>query len=142
MNYLADDLKEYARSYQYLNDDTAWVDEIEKEEWKKNAKHIMFSSYFQNQLNLLGEDFIEVIYDDFSDIENNENKIDDELIQGCQRFLDEMKRVEHEKKKKEEEERIASERREARRNYWAQQLYSDKSQGMTIIIPENSKLKK
>ena len=69
MNYSADDLKEYARSYQYLNDDTAWVDEIEKEDWKKNANHIMFSSYFQNQLNLSGEDFVEVIYDDFSDID-------------------------------------------------------------------------
>ena len=68
MNYLADDLKEYARSFQYLND-TTWVEESEKEEWKKNAKHIMFSSYFQNQLNLSGEDFVEVIYDDFSDID-------------------------------------------------------------------------
>lgn len=71
MNYSADDLKEYARTFQYLNDDTVWGDEIEKEEWKKNAKHIMFSSYFQNQLNLSGEDFIEVIYDDFSDIDNS-----------------------------------------------------------------------
>ncbi len=71
MNYSSDDLKEYARSYQYLNDDTAWVDEIEKEEWKKNAKHIMFSSVFQNQLNFSDEDFVEVIYDDFSDIDNS-----------------------------------------------------------------------
>ena len=75
-------------------------------------------------------------------IDNKMNKIDDELIHGCQRFLDEMKRVELEKKKKKEEERIASEEREARRKYWAQKLYSDESQGMTIIIPENSKLKK
>ena len=29
----------------------------------------MFFSYFQNQLNLSGEDFVEVIYDDFSDID-------------------------------------------------------------------------
>ena len=71
MNYSADDLKEYSRSYQYLNDDTAWVDKIEKEEWRKNAKHIMFSSYFQNQLNLSNEDFVEVIYDDFADIDNS-----------------------------------------------------------------------
>lgn len=70
------------------------------------------------------------------------NKIDDELIQGCKRFLNEMNRVELEKKKKEEEERVASEEREARRKYWAQKLYSDESQSMTIIIPENSKLKK
>lgn len=77
-----------------------------------------------------------------NNIDNIMNKIDDELIQGCKRFLDEMNRVEQEKKKKEEEERIASEKRETRRNYWTNKLYSDKSQGMTIIIPENSKLKK
>ena len=70
------------------------------------------------------------------------NKIDDELIQGCKRFLDDMKRVESEKKKKEEKERIALEEREARRKYWAQKLYSDESQAMTVIIPEDSKLKK
>ena len=68
MHYSAVKLKEYARSFQYLND-TTWVEEWEKEDWKKNAKHIMFSSYFQDQLNLSGEDFVEVIYDDFSDID-------------------------------------------------------------------------
>ena len=67
-NYPADKLKEYAQSFQYLKDSN-WVEEWEKEDWKKNAKHMMFSSYFQNQLNLSGEDFVEVIYDDFSDIE-------------------------------------------------------------------------
>lgn len=91
---------------------------------------------------LSDEDFVEVIYDDFSDIDNDKNKIDDELIQGCKRFLDEMKRVELEKKKKEEEERKVSEERKASRNYWAQKLYSDESQGVTIIIPDDSKLKK
>ena len=141
MDYSADKLKEYARSFQYLKD-TNWVEEYKKEEWKKNAKHITFSSYFQNQLDLSNEDFVEVIFDDFSDIDNNKNNIDDELIQGCKRFLDEMKRVELEKKKKEEEERKVSEERKARRNYWAQKLYSDESQGVTIIIPDDSKLKK
>ena len=141
MNYSADDLKEYACSYQYLKD-TDWVEEYKKEEWRKNAKHITFSSYFQNQLDLSNEDFVEVIFDDFSDIDNDKNNIDDELIQGCKRFLDELKRVELEKKKKKEEERKASEERKARRNYWAQKLYSDESQGVTIIIPDDSKLKK
>ena len=69
MNYMADELKEYARSFQYLKD-TTWLEELEKENWKKNAKHIMFSSYFQNQLNLTAEDFVEVIFDDYSDICN------------------------------------------------------------------------
>ena len=68
-NYSADKLKEYARSYQYLQE-SAWVEESEKEDWKKHAKHIMFSSVFQNQLNLSNEDWVEVIYDDFSDIDN------------------------------------------------------------------------
>lgn len=67
-NYSSNDLKKYAQSYQYLKD-TTWVEEWEKEDWKKNAKHIMFSSYFQNQLYLSGEDFIDVIFDDFSDID-------------------------------------------------------------------------
>ena len=68
-NYLADDLKKYAHSYQYLQE-SAWVEESEKEEWKKHAKHIMFSSVFQNELTLSDEDWVEVIYDDFSDIDN------------------------------------------------------------------------
>ena len=68
MHYSADNLKEYARSFQYLKD-TTWLEEWEKEEWKKNAKHIVFSVFFQNQLNLSGEDFVEVIFDDFSDID-------------------------------------------------------------------------
>lgn len=68
MHYSADNLKEYARSYQYLKE-TTWLEEWKKEEWRKNAKHITFSSYFQNQLNLSSEDFVEVIYDDFSDID-------------------------------------------------------------------------
>ncbi len=68
MNFTADGLKEYAHSFQYLEDDTAWVEEPEKEDWKKNAKHIMFSSAFQDQFTLSNEDLVEVIYDDFSDI--------------------------------------------------------------------------
>ena len=68
MDYSADNLKEYACSFQYLKD-TNWVEEYEKEEWKKNAKHITFSLYFQNQLDLSSEDFVEVIFDDFSDID-------------------------------------------------------------------------
>lgn len=67
-DYPADKLREYAQSFQYLKD-LNWG-ERKKEDWKKNAKHIMFSSFFQNQLNFSGEDFIDVIYDDFSAIDN------------------------------------------------------------------------
>ena len=67
INYRAESLKEYAHSFQYYKDQ-CWLEDSEIEEWKKDAKHIMFSSVFQNQLTLNNDDFIEVIYDDFSDI--------------------------------------------------------------------------
>lgn len=73
MDYLADDLKEYARSFQYLKEDT-WLDDYKKDEWKKHAKHILFSSFFQNQLILSDDDSVDVIFDDFSDIINSELK--------------------------------------------------------------------
>ena len=73
MDYLADDLKNYALSFQYLKEDT-WLNDYKKEVWKRHAKHIMFSSFFQNQLSLSDEDFVDVIFDDFSDILNSELK--------------------------------------------------------------------
>ena len=68
MNYTSDDLKEYAQSFQYLKDST-WIEEWEKEGWKKDAKHIMFSDYFQNKLDFASGESIDVVFDDFSDIE-------------------------------------------------------------------------
>lgn len=69
MNYPADQLKEYATSYKYY-EDNGWFDEDEDvADWKDNAKQIMFSSVFENQLVFEKDDFIEVIYDDFSDLE-------------------------------------------------------------------------
>jgi hypothetical protein len=73
MNYSADNLKEYVRSYKYLKGN-AWLNKKE-DEWKKHAKHIMFSSVFQNQLILSDDDIVEVIYDDFSDIKQAANTI-------------------------------------------------------------------
>ena len=69
-------------------------------------------------------------------------KIDDELVNACQNLVKELNRVEAEKEKKREEERLASEQREARRDYWAEKLYSDYSQPMTLIKLEDSKFKK
>lgn len=66
MHYSSEDLKEYARSLQYLRDCNWPASKVE--EWKKHAKHVMFSPLFQNQLVLSDEDFVEVIYDDFGDI--------------------------------------------------------------------------
>lgn len=68
VNDSADGLKEYARSFQYLKE-TTWLEDAKKDEWRKYAKHVMFSSVFQNQLTFSEEDFVEVVYDDFRDIE-------------------------------------------------------------------------
>jgi hypothetical protein len=67
-NRSADSLKEYVRSFQYLKDYGRAVENFDVENWKKNAKHISFSSYFKNDLILSKEDFIEVVFDDFGDI--------------------------------------------------------------------------
>ena len=72
LNYTADRLREYARTYEYLNGYDGW-DSPDVEEWKKEAKHIMFSSVFQGQTNLSDTDFVEVIYDDFRDLINAKN---------------------------------------------------------------------
>lgn len=69
MDLPSDQLKEYATSYKYY-EDTGWFErDKDVAEWKKNAKQIMFSSLFANQLEFEKDDFIEVIYDDFKDLE-------------------------------------------------------------------------
>ncbi len=68
LNYSADSLKEYARSYQYLRDCEEVTNDFDMEDWKKHAKHISFASFFKNEVVLNEGDFIEVIFDDFSDL--------------------------------------------------------------------------
>lgn len=72
----------------------------------------------------------------------NKNEIDDELVRACQNLVKEIDRVQQAKKAKKEEEEKAEAEKEARRDYWAEKLYSDYSEPMTLIIPEDSKFKK
>ena len=65
-----------------------------------------------------------------------------ELVEACGKLVKELNRVEEAKKKRAEAEKEAEAQREARRDYWAEKLYSDYSQPMTLIIPEDSKFKK
>lgn len=64
-------------------------------------------------------------------------KSDEELVEGCKRFLEEMKRIEAAKAKKAEEEK----QKETRRQYWAKVLHLTDRQGVSIIIPKNSKFR-
>ena len=67
MDMPADKLKSYVRNYEYLMN-YGWIKNSTHDEWRKNARHIMFSSVFQGNLKLSKDEFIEVIYDDFADI--------------------------------------------------------------------------
>ena len=69
-NYSSNSLKEYVRSYQYLKDYNTVTNELDEEEWEKHAKHISFASFFKNEVFLTEDDFIEVVFDDFSDLES------------------------------------------------------------------------
>ena len=66
---------------------------------------------------------------------------DDELVQGCQRYLDTLKKRSIEVEKKREEERKIEERKRVRREYWRKILYGGKGHGLTVIVPEDSKFK-
>lgn len=69
MNYSANDLKEYALSCKF-HEDSTWLESEDIESWRENAQQITFSSFFQNEVLLTEEDFVEVIYDDFKDLES------------------------------------------------------------------------
>ncbi len=71
MELSADDLLKYARSRQYLKNES-WNTSSDKERWEKHAKQITFASFFRNEIKFDDDDFVEVVYDDFSDIINSQ----------------------------------------------------------------------
>lgn len=68
MNYSAKELKEYAVSCMF-QEDSKWLESEDIESWREDAKQIKFASFFQNDVILSSKDFVEVIYDDFKDLE-------------------------------------------------------------------------
>ena len=72
-------------------------------------------------------------------------KIDDELRQACQRYLDERKRRENllgldpESLRKAE---LEEKKREMRREYWRRKLYGGNSGAITYIVTGNTSNKK
>lgn len=68
-------------------------------------------------------------------------KIDEELIQGCQRYLDELKRRAKILEEQKAEQRKIEEQKIIRREYWRKVLYGH-GRGLTsFIVPEKSKFK-
>lgn len=72
MNKSADELVAYTKSRKYI-DEVTWDDEKDKEDWINHGKQIQFSEYFSGtskELLLSEDDFVEVVFDDFKDLES------------------------------------------------------------------------
>ena len=67
-------------------------------------------------------------------------KIDDELVKGCHRYLDTLHERTSIVEKQREEQRKAEEQRAARREQWRKMLYESDEKGISLIIPEGSRL--
>lgn len=69
-------------------------------------------------------------------------KIDDELVRGCERYLKTLRERTAIVEKQREEQRKAAEQRAARREHWRKIFYGSNEKGISLIIPEGSRLKK
>ena len=67
-------------------------------------------------------------------------KIDDELIKGCERYLSTLKEKTRIVEQQREEQLKAEEQRAARREHWRKMLYGANAKGISLIIPEGSRL--
>lgn len=66
-------------------------------------------------------------------------KIDNELIKGCQRYLDELEKRTLASERLKEEQRKLNEQQKVRREYWRKILYESEVQGLTtLIVPGQS----
>jgi hypothetical protein len=71
-DYSADELKEYVRSRMYI-EESNWLNPAKIEDWKKHGKQIRFSDFFDKKLCFEEDDFMELVYDDFTDIYKEEH---------------------------------------------------------------------
>ena len=72
MGKSADELVAYTKSRRYI-DEVTWDDEKDKEDWINHGKQIQFSEYFlgtSEEPILSEEKFVEVIFDNFKDLDS------------------------------------------------------------------------
>lgn len=67
-DYLADDLIEYVRSRKYI-EESNWLEPSKVDHWKKYGKHVKFSDFFEGKLIFKEHEFVELVFDNFKDIE-------------------------------------------------------------------------
>lgn len=70
------------------------------------------------------------------------SKIDDELIEGCHRYLDTLKERSKVVERQKAEQRQVEEQKRMKREQWRKLLYETEGQGLTVVIPDDSFLNK
>lgn len=66
------------------------------------------------------------------------NRLDNELVKGCQRYLDTLKKRTEVIEQQKSEQRKVDEQKRIRREYWRKMLYETKGQGITVVVPDDS----
>ena len=66
------------------------------------------------------------------------SKIDDELIEGCHRYLDTLKERSKVVEIQKAEQRQVEEQKRMKREQWRKLLYETEGQGLTVVIPDDS----
>lgn len=70
----------------------------------------------------------------------NMAQIDDELIRGCERYLSTLKERSDMVEQQRDEQRKVEEQKRFKREQWRKLLYDTDGQGVTVIVPDDSKL--
>lgn len=70
------------------------------------------------------------------------NRLDDELVKGCQRYLDTLKERSKVVERQKAEQRQVDEQKRMKREQWRKLLYETKGQGLTVVIPDDSMFRK
>lgn len=66
------------------------------------------------------------------------NRLDDELVKGCQRYLDTLKERSKVVERQKAEQRQVDEQKRMKREQWRKLLYETEGQGLTVVVPDDS----
>jgi hypothetical protein len=64
--------------------------------------------------------------------------MDNELVKGCQRYLDTLKERSKVVERQKAEQRQVDEQKRMKREQWRKLLYETQGQGFTVVVPDDS----
>ena len=67
----AEELLAYVHTRRYL-DDSSWIETEDQEIWRRDGLHIQYADYFKGNIPWREGVWIEVVFDDFSDLKEAE----------------------------------------------------------------------